>query len=184
MKKCNMDKKQRIVVVVSAFTAVLMTLGCLTGPDDSPPLQTPWETLDSAWKVVDNLVLAYNTMDLDLYMSCFREDFEFHLLEYQWGGGYGKQDSFWGYWTEELYHTNMFSNAFGIELTFAGNSQSPWTGDSTGMSLQLSRTFDLKVYTDEAQSQGYLASGSALFICREDSTGEWYIWQWWDLSDT
>ena len=52
------------------------------------------------------------------------------------------------------------------------------------MSLQLDRTFDLKVYTDEAQSQGYHASGSALFICREDSTGEWYIWQWWDQSDT
>ena len=40
--------------------------------------------------------------------------------------------------------------------------------------------FDLKVYTDEAQTQGYRASGEAIFICREDSTGQWYVWKWFD----
>jgi hypothetical protein len=29
----------------------------------------------------------------------------------------------------------------------------------------------------------YRAQGTAEFICRQDSTGEWYIWQWWDYPD-
>jgi hypothetical protein len=79
----------------------------------------------------------------------------------------------------------MFNNVSSIDLSLDGNQESPWNGDPTGQSYQLLRTFDLKVYTNTAQSNGYRAAGSALFICRPDTnTGEWYIWQWWDQSDT
>jgi len=185
MTMISIHRKQRTAAVVSAFTAVLLTLACLAGPDDRAVAGPPWNPVDSAWKVIDNLELAYNTMDLDLYMSCFREDFEFHL-PFQWGGGYGKQDSFWGYWLEEEFHQGMFNcgQVYSIDLQIEGTNQTPWTGDSTGASLQLNRAFSLYVYLDESQSEGYLAAGEALFICRKDSTGEWYVWKWWDQSQT
>ncbi len=182
----SISKKHTVMVAIaSMLTAVLLSMACLTGPSSSTPPGAPWDTIDSAWKVIENLEYAYNARDIDLYMSCFREDFEFHLLWFDPHGNSAKQDSFWGYDIEELYHQNMFAYVNSIALTIYGTSESPWTGDSTGLSLQLPRTFDLKVYTNEAQSEGFRAAGSALFICRQDTTDDqWYIWQWWDLSDT
>jgi len=173
-------------VIASVLTAVLLSMACLTGPSNEiTPAGPPWEPVDSAWKVIENLQFAYNNMDLDLYMSCFREDFEFHLLWYNPHGNSAMQDSFWGFAVEELIHQNMFAYVYSIELTIEGTQESPWTGDTTGQSYQLPRIFDLWVYTNEAQSEGYRAAGSALFICRPDSTDDqWYIWQWWDLSHT
>ncbi len=144
-----------------------------------------WTPVDSAYKVLENLEYAYVSRDIDHYMACFRDDFEFHLLEVDWDDydGDGIVDEYWGIDLEEACHEQMFNSVSSIELTLSGNSQSPWTGDSTGRSLQLTRTFDLKVYTSENPPQGYRASGDALFICRQDSTGEWYIWQWWDQSE-
>ena len=178
-------KRETVYAIASVLTALLISMACLTGPDSNPLPSAPWDPVDSAWKVIENLEYAYNTMDIDLYMSCFREDFEFHLLWYNPHGCPAKQDSFWGYAVEELIHQNMFAYVYSIELTIEGTQESPWTGDTTGQSYQLHRTFDLKVYTNEAQSEGYRAAGSALFICRPDSTDDqWYIWQWCDLSDT
>ncbi len=140
--------------------------------------------VDSAWKVLKNLEYAYISMDIDHYMACFRSDFEFHLLEIDWDDytGNGEIDEYWGLAKEEQFHIAMFNALSSIELTLSGDSEFPWTGDPTNMSLALPRTFDLKVYT--VGINGYCASGSALFICREDETGEWYIWQWWDQSST
>jgi len=178
-------KRETVYAIASVLTALLISMACLTGPDSSPPPSAPWDPVDSAWKVIENLEYAYNTMDIDLYMSCFREDFEFHLLCYNPHGCPAKQDSFWGYAAEEQIHQNMFEVVHAIELVITGSQESPWTGDSTGMSLQLPRTFDLKVYLDEAHTEGYRASGSTYFICRPDTTNDqWYVWQWWDLSDT
>ncbi|MCD4700528.1 MAG: hypothetical protein K8S24_01595 [Candidatus Aegiribacteria sp.] len=177
----SISRKHKVMhAIASILTAVLLSMACLTGPDSSPPPSAPWDPVDSAWKVIENLEYAYNTMDIDLYMSCFREDFEFHLLE--WNSA--KQDSFWGYALEEQIHLNMFASVPLIELAISGIQESPWTGDSTGQSYQLSRTFDLKVNTSLFPAQGYRASGSTLFICRPDTTDDqWYVWQWWDLSD-
>lgn len=178
----SISRKHKVMfAIASILTAVLLSLACLIGPSNTTPPGPPWEPVDSAWKVIENLEYAYNTMDIDLYMSCFREDFEFHLLE--WNPT--KQDSFWGYAVEEQFHQNMFAVVHSIELVISGSQESPWTGDSTGQSYQLPRTFDLKVYLDELHTEGYRASGSALFICRPDTTDDqWYVWQWWDLSDT
>ncbi len=172
--------------LISLVTAVLIAMACITGPDSGETAGPPWDPADSAWKVVENLCYAYNNMDLDLYMSCFRDDFQFHLLYLGpgYGIGPGEQDSSWGYQREMEIHENMFSTVYGIELEMNGSSQIPWSGDTTGQSLQLSRTFDLKVYLDQTLENGYRASGTALFICRQDTSGDWYIWQWWDQSET
>ncbi len=183
----SISMKHRVMVAVaSILTAVLISMACLTGPSNSTPPGAPWEPVDSSWKVIENLEYAYNTMDIDLYMSCFRDDFEFHLLWwYNHHGKPAKQDSFWGYTVEEQFHQNMFAYVDSIELTIEGTQESPWSGDSTGQSYQLHRNFDLKVYTDLAQTGCYRASGSAPFICRRDTTDDqWYVWQWWDLSQT
>ncbi|MCK4807067.1 MAG: hypothetical protein KAT09_05445 [Candidatus Aegiribacteria sp.] len=179
-------KSAAMVAMASLSAAVIMSMACLTGPDNSAPPGPPWETKDSVWKVIENLEYAYNAMDLDLYMSCFREDFEFHLLWwYNPHGKPAKQDSFWGYDVEEQFHQNMFAYVDSIELTVEGTQGSPWSGDSTGQSYQLPRTFNLWIYTDKAQTGFYRACGSALFVCRQDTTDDqWYVWQWWDLSDT
>jgi len=177
-------------LIVSAVIAAVIVSGCWNPfspkqSPDPPPVQYH-VPVDSAYKVLENLQYAYTSRDIGHYLDCFRDDFEFHLLEIDWDDydGDGIIDDYWGLDLEEEFHIIMFDNVSSIELSLSGTQQSPWTGDSTGQSLQLPRTFDLKVYTNAAHSEGYRAAGSALFICREDSTGEWYIWKWWDDSDT
>lgn len=181
-------RRRAACLAVSAAVTVLAAAGCWNpfSPDTEVSEGFQYHNpVDSAYKVLENLEYAYISRDLGHYMSCFREDFEFHLLEIDWNDytNNGIIDEYWGIDLEEQFHETMFNSVSAIELVLSGVHESPWTGDSTGQSLQLIRTFDLKVYTDEAQSQGYRATGDALFICREDSTGEWYIWQWWDQSD-
>ncbi len=175
----------RTLVICAIITAVI-TSGCWNPfspkTSSSPPPPQYYSPVDSAYKVLANLKYAYVSRDIGHYLACFRDDFEFHLLEvdyYDYNGD-GILDTYWGLDQEENFHIHMFNNVSSIELSLDGTSQSPWTGDSTGKAQQLDRTFNLKVY---AEPQGYMASGSALFICRQDSTGEWYIWQWWDQSD-
>ncbi|MCK4806893.1 MAG: hypothetical protein KAT09_04570 [Candidatus Aegiribacteria sp.] len=175
--------------IVSAVITTIIVSGCWNpfSPATEPGTEIQYyNPVDSAYKVLKNLEYAYKSLDIVHYLNCFRDDFEFHLREIDWDdyNDDGIIDEYWGIDQEEAFHILMFNNVSSIELTLSGTQQSPWTGDSTGQSLQMPRTFDLKVYTNEAHSEGYRASGSALFICRKDSMGEWYIWQWWDLSDT
>lgn len=169
-------------IIIPLIISLVIGSGCISGPD-SPvtPAPTPWEDPDSAWKVIENLELAYITMDLELYMSCFREDFEFTYFDFTLPEPWTIS---WGYDTEEEKHQNMFTSVPDIDLVLTGDFQSPWTGDSTGASLQLTRTFDLKLYDDSTQTSGIRATGQALFICRQDSAGIWYVWLWYDQSDT
>lgn len=177
----SVTKKELIIrTMTMMMTAVLISTACLTGPDNDSPPGPPWINTDSAYKVIENLQHAYISMDLELYMSCFRDDFEFHLLDITWP----QTDSFWGYETELMFHQNMFSYVSLIELEMHGDVQIPWSGDSTGESWQLTRSFDLRVYPPGSQTEGYRAIGDAIFICRTDSAGQWYVWLWWDLSQT
>ena len=156
-------------------------------PGETPPPQY-YDPCDSAWKVLKNLEYAYQARDLTHYMGCFRNDFEFHLLEVDWGYYYGGSeiDTWWGLDLEEQFHDTMFKFVDDIDLTLSGTAEWPWSGDSTGQSWELQRTFDLKVYYTMAGSpyQGSQASGVAIFVCRPDSIGEWYIWKWFDQSET
>lgn len=183
------NKHIQVFVVSAAITAIIVS-GCWnpfspnTGNEPPPPQYH--NPVDSAYKALENLQYAYVSRDIGHYLNCFRDDFEFHLLEIDWQDYNGDDiiDTYWGLDQEEEFHINMFNstNVTSIDLVLEGNQQSQWTGDPTGQSYQLQRTFTLKVYTVNG---GYLASGSTLFICRPDTnTGEWYIWQWWDLSDT
>ena len=173
-------------VVITSFILSISACWNPFNPEKNPnPVTNQYYVpADSAWKVLENLEYSYASMDIDRYIACFRSDFEFHLLEVDWDDytGNGVIDEYWGLALEEEYHIAMFNYVSSIDLTLSGDSEFSWSGDPTGMALALPRTFDLKVYTDGVN--GYCASGSALFICREDEAGEWYIWQWWDQSST
>ncbi len=187
------SQRRRVIAALIAVTvAVCFVTGCWNPVD--PPQKPPdplqyYAFCDSAWKVLWNLEYAYQSRDITHYMACFRADFEFHLLECDWANYWGgpEIDTWWGLDLEEQFHDAMFGFVDDIDLTLSGTSEWPWTGDSTGQSLELQRTFSLKVYYTIPGSpfEGSQASGSAAFVCRTDTvTGEWYIWMWFDQSET
>ena len=168
---------------ISLISVLVVLIACSSVVD--PPSGTwpgGYYEPDSDWKVVENLEYAYNAKDLSHYMSCFREDFVFHLspLCSQ------PPDTTWDFDVEQQFHEAMFGFVDDIDLEFTGNMEYIWSGDSTGQSLVLERDFLLKVYymIPGSSWEGAQASGIALFICRPDSNGNWYVWQWWDFSDT
>ncbi|NLP06536.1 hypothetical protein GX411_11400 [Candidatus Fermentibacteria bacterium] len=184
-----MSRWLRFAGTVLAASLGLAAAGCWNpfAPDQGGGGGGPeyYEFCDSAYKVVKNLQYAYNSRDLYHYLDCFRSDFEFHLLQVDYDDydGDGIEDTYWGLDLEEAFHEQMFAMVYSIDLDFISNSPwQNWYGDPTGQSQRSLYTFDLKVYT--GQSEGYQAIGEAEFICRPDSTGEYYIWQWWDHSET
>ena len=173
-------------ILLLAGTACIFSPEPGDGPGD-PGFYTP---ADSAWKVLHNFQLAYQTQNIEAYKECLHEEFEFILLETDWDDydGDGVIDQSWGRDREELYTTNMFnsSRAEVIELTLNGSGQSVWYGDPTGTTYQLTRSFELKVYfwNEQGQPDGFRAQGDAIFLCKPNEDGEYQIWQWTDLSDT
>lgn len=185
----SLSRWLRFAGTVLAASLGLAAAGCWNpfAPDQGGGGGGPeyYEFCDSAYKVVKNLQYAYNSRDLYHYLDCFRSDFEFHLLQVDYDDydGDGIEDTYWGLDLEEAFHEQMFAMVYSIDLDFISNSPwQNWYGDPTGQSQRSLYTFDLKVYT--GQSEGYQAIGEAEFICRPDSTGEYYIWQWWDHSET
>ena len=180
--------KSAASAVLGAAIAV-SAAGCWNpfNPDDDPdPSELQYyDFCDSAYKVIENLKYAYMTLDIDLYVSCFRDDFEFHLLEVDWADYNGDSiiDTYWGLDLEEAFNENVFENSENIELTFLGNQEYEWSGAEPGQGyLELPRNFDLYVYTNSAGTEGFHAQGLARFVCRPDSTGEYYIYRWFDES--
>ncbi len=179
----------RKIVVTCAIAALAVGVqGCWNpfGVEKTDPVESEYyEYCDSAWKVVANLQYSYIARDLDKYMDCFRSDFEFHLLQVDWADydGDGIEDQFWGRDLEEQFTEFMFDSVDTIELTFNGTPLEgyPWSGSPDTLIRELNRTFDLKVYIGEG---GFRATGTARFVCRPDSTGEYYIYLWYDESDT
>jgi len=174
-----MSGRSTVMTLLVFLTFIIAACSSTTGPDPYVPPE-PYEP-DSAWKVVWNLEYAYNSIDLNLYMSCFRDNFIFHLSPHS----SQPPDTTWGFYLEEEFHQAMFGFVDSIDLEFIGDTEYTWSGDSTEQSLALERGFDLKVYFTVPGSpfEGVQASGSALFICKPDSNGDWYVWQWFDESE-
>jgi hypothetical protein len=176
------------LLLVAGAALVMCAAGCWNpfAPDTKPPEGPQYfEDCDSAWKVVENLKFSYTARDITRYLDCFRDDFEFHLLEVDYDDydGDGEEDTYWGLDLEEQFTTMMFDLVTSIELTMWGGAEYPWSGDPTGETIVVTRQFDLKVYTDGSGTQGYRATGNVDFWCKPDSTGQYYIWCWWDYSE-
>lgn len=177
-----MNKKALIILLLALFCVSITS--CVQSPVEiqkSPP--------DSAWKVIENLTLAYQIKNVELFSDCLHDEFEFFLLpedsvDYN---GDGIADSSWGRSIEIELTENMFNspNAEIIDLILEGNMESVWYGDSTGTTLMLVRSFWLKIYywDPDQGPTGYSAEGIAVFLCKPDSTGEYKIWRWLDQSE-
>jgi hypothetical protein len=179
------------VVMMSVVALVLAGSACIFSPESKPGETSDYYSpVDTPEKLLANFQLAYQTKNLDAYMECLHEEFEFILLEVDWADytGNGQIDESWGYDIEENYTGNMFSSdqAEVIELTLDGNTQSVWWGDPSGKTLQLVRNFDLKVfyYLPDGSVKGSHALGSAKFLCRPNAEGDYQIWCWEDQSET
>ena len=119
---------------------------------------------------------SYCEQNLNEYLKCIRSDFEFNYVS-------NGDTLSWGFDTEQNIHISMFNQVSEVWLTVFGFEQYHWSGDTTGSTLVLPREYDLKVFM-VPDSVEYRAQGTAEFICRQDSIGEWYVWQWWDYPDT
>ena len=170
-------------------TGALLSAGCIFAPppvdNGNPPLYQIAETPE---KLLENFTLSYETRNIDEYLHCLHDDFEFILLEVDWAdyNGDGIIDHSWGRDKEEEFTTGMFMSysAQNIELTLNGTSNAEYYGDPTGATRQLVRSFELKVYfVEDGVQVGHRASGEAIFLCRPDENGEYRIWQWTDLSE-
>lgn len=123
------------------LSLLLGGMACLFSPPAGPPDVSQYHTpVDSAYKVIENLQLAYERKDIDRFMECLHPEFEFLLLETDWDDYTldGFVDHSWGIDLEEELTGNMFASdsADVIELMIDGNSETVWYGDSTEVTLQ------------------------------------------------
>jgi hypothetical protein len=169
-----------------ALGAALLLTACWNpfspGDTQSGEDQVYHEFCDSAYKVLENLELAYKSMDLEHYLMCFREDFEFFLLEADWDDydGDGVEDQSWGLDLEEQFHEQLFEGGIVDNITLSLSIPDP---QQYGQGQLFQCNFDLKVYKPDGS--GWQASGQADFLCLQDSvSGEWLIWKWYDESET
>gem|GEM_PF-1239170 len=160
-------------VLLFLAVPILVLIAC-----DNPALQPPPSPIryhfpvDSAYKALENLTYAYVSRDIGHYLNCFKNDFEFSYL-------LNGDTLTWGLDTEQEIHQSIFNQVCLLNLILSGYEQYTWSGDTTGSTLVLPREYDLKVNM-VPDSVEYRAQGTAEFICRPDSIGEWYVWQWWD----
>jgi len=180
------------VVMISVVALVLAGSSCIFAPKGKKggEVSDYYSPVDTPEKLLANFKLAYQTKNIDAYMACLHEEFEFKLLEIDWHDytGNGQIDESWGYDIEESYTGNMFASykAEVVELSLDGNRNTVWYGDSTGVTRELVRSFDLKVYYHKPSGviDGSHALGEAVFLCRPNAEGDYQIWCWEDHSET
>lgn len=168
-------------ILIGCCLAILA--GCGNDATGIYPPVLPHSPVNAAWKAVENLEYAYNTMDLELVEATLDQNFINHLDEEDWADfdGDGIIDDSWGLDLELEWFEGLFEFADDIEMSFSGEDEYLWTEDSTGQSLELPRTFSMKVYYDNGPYQGTQFSGSVIYVCRPDSNDEWRIWQLFSL---
>jgi len=163
---------RRLAEVPLIFVSlVLIMSGC--GSNNQEISIEPWEIL-----LAD---LEYAWMDMDIYAleNCFRDDFMHYLQEEDWDdyNGNGVIDEYWGLETELEFSELAFAEADSIYFSLTGGESCTWFGDSTGQSIEIPRVLTRETYFP---SDTTLEVRPVTFICRPDSQGDWYIWQWFD----
>lgn len=123
------------------LACLLVILLCSCGSDAtgiSPPV-LPHDPVDAAWKAVENFEYAYDTQDIALVLAILDTDFMHHLDEEDWADydGDGIIDTFFDLELEQLFTEYLFDAAEEIEMTFTGDDEWVWSGDTTGQSLEL-----------------------------------------------
>lgn len=133
---------------------------------------------DSAWKVLENLQTAYAMMDIDGFLACLDEDLEF-VLFYPDSATGETVESRWGRDVEEEFHRALFDEAENIEFTLLAEDPGSIPEAGSDGSLKLERGYSLQITTE---GDFYSTSGRLVFVCRPDTSGDWTITEWWDVT--
>ena len=157
---------RRLTEVPLIFVSLLLIIsGCSNNQEISIE---PWEIL------LTDLKYAWINMDINALEDCFRDDFMHHLQEEDWDdyNGDGDIDEYW-----ELDTELDFAEADSIYFSLTGGERSTWVGDCTGQSIEMPRVLTREIFSPIDTT---LEVRSVTFICRPDTQGDLYIWQWFD----
>lgn len=133
-------------------------------------------------QIIEQFQTSYIDRNIEDFSDCLADSFMFVLHEQDWEWNPEDPDSCWFLSTELIFTEDLFfSLADAIELQLECTPTYAWPGDSTALGMTC--PFDLKVYTNEAHSEGYRAKGYAVFRFVEVSDGIWKIDYWKDQSD-
>lgn len=132
-------------------------------------------------KVLNNLVIAYQTTDIDLYLSCLADSFRFHFDMEDQGledmlRELGIKEDWWGK-TEERLSTESLLNSFeeqGLVVTPLFTIVSSDTVSSTLAVLYTRYAFDPPVI------EGLTVEGTATLHVQKNPQDHWHIAEWWD----
>ena len=161
-------------VLLISISLLLLTTGC--GSSSQEITIEPWELL------LVNLESAWNNQDMALLESCFRNDFEHHLLSEDWFDydGDGTFDIYWGLDIELDFAESAFNDADSIFFSLSGGTAYTWPDDSTGVSIAITRDMTRNIYFP---NYTLLESEQVMFVCRPDSEDDWYIQYWFDQGE-
>jgi len=136
-------------------------------------------------RVLDNLVVAYQEMDIDRYMACLdTNDFTFKFDPSEPGleallDAQGIVNNEW-YRTEEWLATQaLFAEVRGvngsISVALTGAPPHQWSGDPSGNTVEIQRAYQLEVRPFQTD-----VAGTAFFRLRQNEYGNWVIVEWQD----
>ena len=160
-------------LLISISFLMLMS-GCGSGGQEITI--EPWEIL------LANLENAWNNRDMTLLRSCFRDDFQHHLLSEDWADydDDGIPDTYWGEEIELDFAETAFNDADSIFFSLSGGVAYTWPDDTTGVSIAVTRDMTREIYFP---NDTLLESGQVMFVCIPDSEDDWYIQHWFDQGE-
>lgn len=186
---CRLIVYNTIVKKGTHILRIVLMLPLLSGgcwnpfcPPTDPPfrLHSALEPV-SPEEVLGNLVVAYQTMDIDLYLSCLADSFGFHFDIADQGledmlRDLGVKEDWWGK-TEERLSTESLFKSFreqGLVVTPLFTILRSDTITSTISLLHTRYAFDPPVI------EGLAIEGTATFYLQQNPQGHWQIVEWWD----
>lgn len=158
------------------FLVLLLMGGCIFAPDREEG--QPSDLLRTPQGVIRQLEDAYRRKDLERYLECLADTFEFHLVPREVNDIWPAPS--WGKVEEERMHRNMFGRMDHIELTLSGDHAQLVVAEPE--TWRLFREFDLLVWktADELFERG-VGYGWAEFVVQKDASGRFRIVDWYDL---
>ena len=180
----SVAKLRHCLLAVGLLLPLLLLPGCWN--PFNPPLAPFGEgsALGPQEQLLQDLLNAYNHMDIESYMVCLSDTFvfQFALVDSAELKSRGITQPYWGRTDEEIATRNIFDNATSLDLVFFAGDWTPSTQDPTGSLLQTRRSYHLYFYgliPDEGVEGEMEASGYATFLVREEG-GRWKIVRWTD----
>mgnify|MGYP001050676067 CR=1 FL=1 len=148
--------------------------------DPPPPAFSVFEPITPE-RVLSNLVVAYQTRDIDLYLSCLADSFKFHFDVEDQGledmlRALGMKEDWWGK-TEERLSTESLLNSLQEEGVVVTPLFTILSQDTIGSDLSVLYT---RYTFDPPVIEGLTVQGTATFHIQKDPQDHWQIAEWWD----